>query len=261
MVKPKPARLLSLLIAYGAGGNKKPWIPFAGVTSIPNEGDLASSGFTEQALSLAGYRAVGPRIIRFDILNRLSFLIREAQDQFKKTKTPEARGHKFQVMAEMLALLGSTYEDVQGVLTALGYKSEIAEKSLTVAPVADKPNVESASNPAEEDTASSAPATKETSQDENSTPEVLKPEASTPDPLNPGVSTTEARPEVTKTPDAPKPAPRKPQSKKSLSLYHHRVTNAAGETKEVENLEYWYFPSPHQQKPADWMSGFTEHGC
>jgi len=245
-------RLLSLLIAYGAGGNKKPWIPFAGVTSIPNEGDLASSGFTEQALSLAGYRAVGPRIIRFDILNRLSFLIREAQDQFKKTKTPEARGHKFQVMAEMLALLGSTYEDVQGVLTALGYKSEIAEKSLTVAPVADKPNVESASNPAEEDTASSAPATKETSQDENSTPEVLKPEASTPDPLNPEVSTTEARPEVTKTPNAPKPAPRKPQSKKSLSLYHHRVTNAAGETKEVENLEYWYFPSRGQKgfKPA-----------
>ena len=252
MVKPKPARLLSLLIAYGAGGNKKPWIPFAGVTSIPNEGDLASSGFTEQALSLAGYRAVGPRIIRFDILNRLSFLIREAQDQFKKTKTPEARGHKFQVMAEMLALLGSTYEDVQGVLTALGYKSEIAEKSLTVAPVADKPNVESASNPAEEDTASSAPATKETSQDENSMPEVLKPEASTPAPLNPEVSTTEARPEVTKTPNAPKPAPRKPQSKKSLSLYHHRVTNAAGETKEVENLEYWYFPSRGQKgfKPA-----------
>jgi len=63
MVKPKPARLLSLLVAYGAGGNKTPWIPFAGVTSIPNTGELASSGFTEQALSLAGYRAVGNRII------------------------------------------------------------------------------------------------------------------------------------------------------------------------------------------------------
>ena len=136
MVKPKSARLLSLLVAFGAGGNKKPWIPFAGVTSIANEGDLAASGFTPQALSLAGYRAVGNRIIRFDILNRLSFIIREAQDQFKRTKTPEAKGHKFQVMAEMLALLGSTYDDVKGVLTALGYKSEVSEVSLTRAPEA-----------------------------------------------------------------------------------------------------------------------------
>ena len=224
MVKPKPARLISLLVAFGAGGNKKPWIPFAGVTSIPNEGELASSGYTQQALSLAGYRAVGTRIIRFDILNRLSFIIREAQDQFKQTKTQEAKGHKFQVMAEMLALLGSTYEDVQGVLTALGYKSEIAEKRLTVdsvaadAPEAPKVEPEAKAEPQPEPKAEDAPA------------EEVKPtEAGAP------------------KPEAPKPGPRKSQPKKTLSLYHHRVTDEAGVTTEVENLEYWHFPSRGQK--------------
>lgn len=217
MVKPKPARLLSLLVAYGAGGNKTPWIPFAGVTSIPNTGELASENYTEQALSLAGYRAVGPRIIRFDILNRLSFLIREAQDQFKSTKLPEARGHKFQVMAEMLALLGSTYEDVQGVLNALGYKSEIAEKRLTAAPA----DVEAAQPAKEEDPKpTEAPATEQPA---------------------PDATATEKPAETTQ------PAPRKPQPKKTLTLYHDRKTDEAGVTTEIENLEYWYFPSRGQK--------------
>ena len=222
MVKPKPARLLSQLVAFGAGGNKAPWIPFAGVTSIKNEGDLASSGYTQQALSLAGYRAVGTRIIRFDILNRLSFIIREAQDQFKQTKTPEARGHKFQVMAEMLALLGSTYEDVQGVLSALGYKAEMSETSLTVDPAAVvAPEASKVAPKAETKTEDGKPAEKPA-------------EAEAPKPETP-------------KPEAPKPAPRKVHAKKSLSLYHHRVTDEAGVTTEVENLEYWHFPSRGQK--------------
>lgn len=234
MVKPKPSRLLSQLVAFGAGGNKKPWIPFAGVTSIPNQGDLASSGYTEQALSLAGYRAVGNRIIRFDILNRLSFIIREAQDQFKRTKTTEARGHKFQVMAEMLALLGSTYEDVQGVLTALGYKCEVSETKLTV--------------DADAEVADSAKANVEAKVDVQ--PEA-KPETTAPEDVKPATDVKPAGLEITKA-VSPKPAPSKPQAKKSLSLYHHRVTNEAGETTEVENLEYWYFPSRGQKgfKPS-----------
>ncbi len=234
MVKPKPARLISLLVAYGAGGNKKPWIPFAGVTSIPNEGELASSGFTQQALSLAGYRAVGPRIIRFDILNRLSFLIRQAQDQFKETKTQEARGHKFQIMAEMLALLGSTYEDVQGVLTALGYKAETSETRLTRNPSAEA-----------ETTADTAAATPEAMTSIEATPDTkldtsanIKPEAKTEDaPAIPPAAST----------GAPATTPRKPQPKKHLSLYNHRITDDAGETTEIENLEYWYFPSRGQK--------------
>ena len=237
MVKPKPARLISQLVAFGAGGDKKPWIPFAGVTSIKNEGELASSGFSQQALSLAGYRAVGGRIIRFDILNRLSFLIRQAQDQFKTTKTPEARGLKFQIMAEMLALLGSTYEDVQAVLTALGYKSETSETRLTRAPTPEIPEAPKSEAAAAEPVAAPEAASAKTTASEAEAPET-KPS----DTGAPTISAAAAAP----------PAPRKTYAKKPLTLYNHRITDEAGVTTEVENLEYWFFPTRGQKgfKPS-----------
>ncbi len=227
MVKPKPARLISQLVAFGAGGNKKPWIPFAGVTSIKNEGELASSGFTQQALSLAGYRAVGNRIIRFDILNRLAFLIRQAQEEFKATKTPEAKGHKFQIMAEMLALLGSTYEDVQDVLTALGYKSETVETRLTRPPAPEMPE---------------APKTKDTK-----TAEPPKGDAAIESTVEAAAASPKPETKPSETATTETPAPRKTNNKKPLTLYNHRVTDEAGVATEVENLEYWYFPSRGQK--------------
>jgi ATP-dependent RNA helicase SUPV3L1/SUV3 len=235
MVKPKPARLLSLLVAYGAGGDKKPWIPFAGVTSIPNTGDLASSGYSQQALSLAGYRAVGNRIIRFDILNRLSFIIRDAQDQFKKTKTREARGHKFQIMAEMLALLGSTHEDVQGVLTGLGYKSEVSETRLTVAPEPAPETVKA------ESAAPASPAVQEAAPE---TTVDIPSEAAAPSPSQDAAAET---PPAVSAPVTSAPAPKKPPVRKALTLYQPRQTDEAGVTTELENLEYWHFPSRGQK--------------
>jgi len=245
MVKPKPARLLSLLVAYGAGGNKTPWIPFAGVTSIPNEGELESSKYTQQALSLAGYRAVGNRIIRFDILNRLSFLIREAQDQFKKTKTAEASGHKFQVMAEMLALLGSSYEDVQGVLTALGYKSETSETRLTVPADEEIPEA-----PAVEPTPIAV-----------ATPKTETTEAPA-DMAEPSKSDSSKPTDALEGPTPPAPVKKRP-TKKALTLYNHRVTDEDGVTTEIENLEYWHFPVRGQKgfKPGGRnSSGFKKKG-
>ena len=237
LTKPKPTRLLSLLVAYGAGGDKNPWIPFAGVTSIANEGELASKDFSQQALSLAGYRAVGPRIIRFDILNRLSFLIRDAQTLFKTTKTDGVTGHKFQIMSEMLALLGSTYEDVQGVLTELGYKSEVAPESLTSAPIeppAEAPTADEAKTKEAEE-AAPAPQPSAIAETDQATPsegdnkpaEVATPEVQT----------------VTATAMPVK----KPKPKKTISVYQHRETLEDGTVKELDNLEYWHFPSRGQK--------------
>ena len=58
---------------------------------------------------MAGYRAVGPRIARFDILNRLGNQIRQAQQQNEAL----GRGKKFQIMQEMMAIMGCSYEDMQ----------------------------------------------------------------------------------------------------------------------------------------------------
>ncbi len=115
LIRPAPARLFSILTAFAQaadnGGDKKPFIPFAGVTSIAME-----DGYSEAAFNAAGYSGRGTRIIRVDILNRLAGVIRQAKT--------EARGTKFHISLEMLALLGSSFDECKDVLRALGYKSE-----------------------------------------------------------------------------------------------------------------------------------------
>ena len=230
MLKPKPATLLALLVAYGAGGDKTPFIPFAGVTSISNEGELASKNFSEEALALLGFKACGPRLIRFDILDRLSGLIRQAQS--------ENGTRRFQVMQEMLALLGSSYEDVRGVLTALGYKSEV----ITPKTDSDKVAQELTAPAPVTVTAQSKPDIKPT------------PETRAIDPSTPSAATSQlaaADTAVTDTPSetenakpndakpAPKPARKAPNP---LQLYVPREVDKAGNTVELENNEFWFMP-------------------
>ena len=235
MLKPKPARLLSLLNAYGAGGDKTPFIPFAGVTSIPNEGDLQSDKFSENALALAGYRAVGSRIVRLDILNRLSLMIRQAQDQFGKIPGTDTKGRPFQIMQEMLSLLGGTYEDTQKILVALGYQSEIRE-----------------SLPDLQTTEETAP--------EEKTPHT-EADAQTTD--SPKETATESRSEDEKTAGtpptkSPKPTPKKSSGRNDLNLYNNRVHAEDGSTTEIANKEVWLTAArgPKGGKPK----GAPQHG-
>ena len=203
MMKPKAAKFLSLMTAFGAGGNKKPFIPFAGVTSIANSGELASENFSAQALSVAGYHAVGPRIVRFDILNRLSLQIRQAHEQNQAANG----GRGFQIMQEMLAIMGCTYEELRGVLTALGFKSETREAVISETPaVTEAPK---------EETAAEAAAAPETSE---------KAETA----------------ETPAAPLAPKPTPKK--APKTLTLYQNRETKDDGTTQEIPNTEFWHMP-------------------
>lgn len=228
MLKPKPATLLALLVAYGAGGDKKPFIPFAGVTSIANEGDLASSHYTEQALGLMGFKAAGPRIIRFDILDRLSGLIRQAQS--------ENGTRRFQVMQEMLALLGSGYEDVRGVLTALGYKSETMTpktrpEALPAELTADAP-VKVAQKTKSSATAQDMP--------EGETPPApdATPSSTTTETVVTDTAVVGAQPEAV---EAPKPKPNRKEPKK-LQIYIPREEDTQGITVELENNEFWFMP-------------------
>lgn len=137
LIKPAAANLLSILKAFAQsadkGGDGKPYIPFAGITSAKME-----EGYSEVALNAAGYSGRGSRILRVDILNRLGDMIRQAKK--------EAGGPKFQIAMEMMALLGTSYEGAQDVLRALGYQSEPApqkaekpaEKTKDTKPVDEK---------------------------------------------------------------------------------------------------------------------------
>ncbi|MEL6686119.1 MAG: helicase-related protein [Pseudomonadota bacterium] len=222
LMKPKPARLLSLLVAYGAGGDRKPFIPFAGVTSIPNEGDLKSDNFTTEALSLAGYKAVGPRIVRFDILNRLATQIRDAQGQFEAIALEKPQRPTFQIMSEMLAIIGASLEETRGVLVALGYKPFTAEAPL------EKP-VEPQAETEAPAAAASAPET----------------QAEAP---KDAVQTTEHTPDTSSTNGETSPAaeaPKKPRERKKtpLNVYIPREQLEDGTSRDVPSLEYWNLPA------------------
>jgi len=229
MLKPKPARLLSLLVAYGAGGDGHPFIPFAGVTSIPNTGELSSDNYSADALSLAGYKACGPRIARFDILNRLNLLIRQAQKNNSD--------HSFQIMQEMLAIMGCTYPEMQGVLESLGYKSETRELPPVEEPAAEEPPKADASaeeTPSKDDT----PAQPETTE----TPET-------------SASVTPAEPaadgSVTLENVEPTTKKKKKYQPKPLNIYHHRDTLEDGTIVEKRNTEFWIYAARNKpQRPS-----------
>jgi ATP-dependent RNA helicase SUPV3L1/SUV3 len=225
MLKPKPARLLSLLNAYGAGGDKNPFIPFAGVTSIPNEGDLSSENFSERALAHAGYRAVGTRIVRLDILNRLSLMIRQAQDQFGKIPGTDTRGRPFQIMQEMLSLLGGTYEDTQKVLTALGYQSETRESLPDLSKPEESSSEKAADTPKTEEKTKSEAGPEKTSSPEENTPETVSEK-----PKSAGTS-----------------KPKKTSGRNDLNLYNNRVQSDDGSVTEIANKEVWLIPSRGQK--------------
>jgi len=242
LMKPKAARLLSILTAYGAGGDRKPFIPFAGVTSIANEGDFASTHFSQQAMSMAGYRAVGPRIARLDILNRLGNQIRQAQEQNEAL----GRGKKFQIMQEMLAIMGCSYEDLQGVLKSLGFESETI-KVEDLPPIPDteaakaedvKVDEKSAEPTALEPKPEPAPAP---------APEAELESAAAKKPLTETAATDIVTPPDT-APIIKAPPPKKPKkAAKQLNIYHHREVQEDGSNIDVINTEFWFMP---RKKPA-----------
>lgn len=224
LTKPKPARLLSLLVAYGAGGDRKPFIPFAGVTSIPNEGDLKSDNFDQNSLSLAGYKAVGPRIVRFDILNRLATQIRDAQGQFEEIALEKPNRPTFQIMSEMLAILGASLEETRGVLLALGYKAFTAdaplEKPVKVEPSAQD-GVEAEPEIPSEPTITVEPTPETPSKPTTVDQPAAEPNSETPDPLK-------------------KP---KSRQKTPLNVYVPREQLEDGTSRDVPSLEYWSLPA------------------
>ena len=120
----------------------------------------------------------------------------------------------------MLALLGCTYDDIRGVLTALGYVSTIEEPK--------------AAEPKED-----APATAE-EQAAPASDEADKPtETTTAEAANTDTPTSEP----TESADAPKaPTPPQRSEPKALNVFHYKETAEDGTAISKENLEYWEMP-------------------
>ncbi len=128
LLKPAPAELITLLWALKNDGLEKPGygdlIPVlaAGRTSV-----VTDPSYERTFYKLAGFRFLGKRAVRIDILERLADLIRPLL-QWKpgQASRPEGAydGRRFTATTAMLSILGATPDDMEEILKGLGYRAD-----------------------------------------------------------------------------------------------------------------------------------------
>jgi ATP-dependent RNA helicase SUPV3L1/SUV3 len=128
LLKPGPAGLLTLLWALQNDGKDKPG--FGDVVHALSTGRtslVVDPTFEKEFYRLAGYRLLGRRAVRVDILERLADLIRPALSWRPGTGSrPEGGydGAAFLVTPGMMSILGATADDMEEILKGLGYRGE-----------------------------------------------------------------------------------------------------------------------------------------
>jgi ATP-dependent RNA helicase SUPV3L1/SUV3 len=123
VVKPKSARLAAILWAVHRGLREIPPLPQAGLTSF-----APASALPEGFLRAAGYRLLGPRAVRLDIVERLADAARSS-----------AIKGLFAVAAPLVNLLGCSVADTDAVLVALGYRPATTEDGRRFRLASNKP--------------------------------------------------------------------------------------------------------------------------
>lgn len=128
LLKPAPAGLVTLLWALQNDGKDRPG--FGDVVNALATGRtslVVDPAFDRNFYRLAGYRSLGRRAVRVDILERLADLIRPAIN-WKPGLGPRPDGAfdggTFTVTPPMMSILGATAEDMEEILKGLGYRAE-----------------------------------------------------------------------------------------------------------------------------------------
>lgn len=180
LLKPAPRGLA--LILWGLFHEKMdekglldiPQIMLAGRTSA-----AADEHISADAYLVGGFKQVGARTIRIDILERLADIIRPLigfRDFSDPEKVPEGaeQGNRFSVTVEMTSLLGCAGDDFSDVLKALGY---VVEKKLIEKP-SDRPQIATAEQSVSAQAAQQVAQTTASAPEANqSEPEQEKPQA------------------------------------------------------------------------------------
>jgi ATP-dependent RNA helicase SUPV3L1/SUV3 len=100
-----------------------PALAASGRTSI-----AVDPGINKDLYRLVGFRALGARAVRVDILERLADIIRPALAWRPGTATPEPAGHfaggGFTATVAMTSLVGCSGEDFASILKGLGYRMD-----------------------------------------------------------------------------------------------------------------------------------------
>jgi ATP-dependent RNA helicase SUPV3L1/SUV3 len=142
LLKPGPAELTLALwslkhaSAAGLDPDKLPEPPRAGLTSAPATPELPEAFYRAY-----GYHVCGPRVIRFDMLERLADMIRPLL-AWRANRDPEAKPPKgstgdggFIATPEMMSILGCSPDELGKVLKALGFKLDRRPVKAAPAPV------------------------------------------------------------------------------------------------------------------------------
>ena len=129
LLKPAPSQLICILWAVAndkmnaEGLTDVPSLSAAGRTSAP-----VDETYDQAFYNLSGFKLLGAKAVRIDILERLADLIRPTTSWKADSGTakPEGAidGRAFYVTPTMLSILGATHEDMITILKGLGYKSE-----------------------------------------------------------------------------------------------------------------------------------------
>lgn len=129
LLKPAPAELVTMLWALANDGFNRPGygdvtpMLAAGRTSVATDPEI-----DREFYRLAGFRYLGKRAVRIDILERLADLIRPALqwNPGSQGTRPEAAydGRRFITTTGMLSILGATQDDIEEILKGLGYRSD-----------------------------------------------------------------------------------------------------------------------------------------
>ncbi len=127
LLKPAPAGLVTLLWALKNDGKDKPG--FGDVVQALSSGrtSVVVDPFFEKAFyTLAGFRMLGRRAVRIDILERLADLIRPALawNPGVSARPDGAFGGAFVVTPPMMSILGANADDMEEILKGLGYRGE-----------------------------------------------------------------------------------------------------------------------------------------
>ena len=149
LLKPAPAELITLLWALKNDALDKPGygelIPVlaAGRTSV-----VTDNTFERNFYRLAGFRFLGKRAVRIDILERLADFIRPLLQWKPGTPRPDGAydGRRFTTTTAMLSILGATQDDIEEILKGLGYRADTVSAAEAAAFLASQ----AAANPVPE---------------------------------------------------------------------------------------------------------------
>lgn len=141
LLKPAPAGLLTLLWALKNDGKDKPGFGdvvhalAAGRTSV-----VVDPTFDREFYKLAGFRVLGRRAVRIDILERLADLIRPALAwRPGQGQRPDGGydGSGFMVIPPMMSILGANADDMEEILKGLGYRADAKPATEVKAKIAE----------------------------------------------------------------------------------------------------------------------------